>query len=175
MWVLKRRGRVSTVERFRNSQSGSPRSMLESMSRTLGRSNSAAGRRNSHGTKPTRFLAAAFLVALLAGCGDKPQAQTSAAPPPPAVGVRAAEMKGVARCLCVRRSHQSHRYGAAARAGRGLPREGALHGRPGCQIRRPALSDRENAVPGGRRPGQGQSRRGRGTRAQRAIDVQSQL
>ena len=97
MWVLKRRGRASTVERFRNSQSDSPRSMLESVSRTLGRSNSAAGRRNSHGTRPTRFLAAAFLAALLAGCGDKPQAQTSAAPPPPAVGVRAAEMKGVAR------------------------------------------------------------------------------
>jgi membrane fusion protein (multidrug efflux system) len=71
--------------------------MLESVSRTLGRSNSAAGRRNSPGTRPTRGLAAALLVALLAGCGDKPQAQTSAAPPPPAVGVRAAEMKGVAR------------------------------------------------------------------------------
>jgi membrane fusion protein (multidrug efflux system) len=47
--------------------------------------------------RPTRFLAATFLVAMLAGCGEKPQAQTSAAPPPPAVGVRAAEMKGVAR------------------------------------------------------------------------------
>jgi membrane fusion protein, multidrug efflux system len=47
--------------------------------------------------RPARLLATAFLVALFAGCGEKPQAQTSAAAPPPAVGVRAAEMKGVAR------------------------------------------------------------------------------
>jgi len=44
----------------------------------------------------TTLVASALLVALLAGCGEKPQAQTAASPPP-AVGVRVAEMKGVAR------------------------------------------------------------------------------
>ena len=77
--------------------------------------------------------------------------------------------------LRVRRPDQGHRQGRAARPRRGLPRKGPVQGGPGRQDGRPALPDREGAVRGGGRPGQGKSRccRGRADQRQAAIRPQS--
>src|SRR5882672_4828673 len=53
---------------------------------------SSAAPRNAHSPAWRLFLAVCLVLPLLGGCGERKQA---AAPPPPAVGVRPAAMKGV--------------------------------------------------------------------------------
>ena len=73
--------------------------------------------------------------------------------------------------LRVRRPDQGHRQGRAARPRRGLPGEGPVQRGPGRQDGRPALPDREGAVRGGGRAGQGKSRHRRGRARQRPAPV----
>ncbi len=74
--------------------------------------------------------------------------KTPVPPPPPAVGVQPAAMKGVARSYEFVGRIKAIGHRRAARPGRGLPREGAVPRRPGRQDRRPPLSDREGPVSG---------------------------
>ena len=120
-----------------------------------------------------RWIGAVGLVALVIVAGlawflirdhGKPAQSAAAAPaiPAPAVGVRPVATKGVSQSFeFVGRIKAIDKVELRARVEGFLEKVLFTRG-PGRQGGRPALPDREGAVPGAGRPGQGKSRRRRG-------------
>ena len=132
-----------------------------------------------------RWIGAAGLVAVvvLAGLawflikdsGKAAQSAATAPPPSPAVGVRPVVTKGVSQSFeFVGRIKATDKVELRARV-EGFLEKVLFKRGPGRQDGRPALPDREGAVRGGGRTGQGKSRccRSRGDQRQAAIRPQS--